>query len=69
MRHTPALIVEDEVGTPRLRIVVRCLDCDVTVTDRLIDGSLIERVRAGDYGCASGEEDANAWLAHAGRRA
>lgn len=69
MRHTPALVVEDEVDTPRLRILVRCLECDVLVTARLIDVSKMELVRAGDLAAGMCEEDAHDWFVHAGLRA
>lgn len=68
MRHTPTLVVEDEVDTPRLRILVRCLECDVQVTARLIDVSKIDRVRAGDLAAGMCEEDSDAWFTHAGLR-
>lgn len=65
-RHLPAVIFKDEPGTPHMRIITRCLECDVTITDRPIDVSKVGLVRAGDLGCAFGEEDGDAWLSHVG---
>lgn len=63
-RHTPVLIVVDDVTGPHMHIQTRCLECDVTISDRAIDASQIKEDRAGEFGTASGEVDADAWLAH-----
>jgi chemotaxis methyl-accepting protein methylase len=63
-RHTPILTIKDEPGTPRLQILTRCLECDITIVTHDIDASKIELARAGDYGALSGEDLANAWLKH-----
>ena len=51
-----------------MRIVTRCLDCDVTVSERDIDASKIPMAGAADFGAMSGTEDAEAWLRHAAEK-
>jgi hypothetical protein len=57
VKHTPKLIVEDETNTPRLRLIVRCRECGVIVTNRLVDVSMLDKP-AGDTGTELGEQDA-----------
>ena len=63
MTHIPQLILEDEVGSPRMRLIVECLTCGVTVTNRLVDVETLEKP-AGDTGTEMGEQDALEWIMH-----
>lgn len=69
MKHTPVVIVVDEVNTPIVSILTRCQDCDVTVTKHRIDVSKLteEEVERQQLGGQYGAEDVIAFLTHCGQ--
>ena len=69
-RHTTLIVVEDEVNTPRLRILVYCRECEVLVSQRLVDVSTIQPGHGREVGEAFATVDVDAWQAHekAGKR-